>query len=140
MSDKKGMSTVRSPLSTPAHTTVDLLRDTGWVVTLTNAQKQCVKLQKELLPKFGVSQEWLKTKSGKAIIALAAPALLAGLVWVLPLSPVLKRRMYSYLQQSIVLRLSGLLGDSYSGIAAAVLAVSGELTKTMLESNDVNQR
>lgn len=131
---------MKNLLSETLHASVDVARDTGWVMTLTDAQKKCVKLQKDILPRFGVSGEWLKSKHARLILGISAPLLIAALVWALPLNEKLKARMFAYLRQSLVLQLAGAFGDSYSSIVGAVMAMSGELGKVVLDSAEYDEK
>lgn len=108
-------------------TTLEIARETGWISTLSTAQKALAKVTRTVLAKLGVSAEWLKTKQAKVVLGVTAPAILGAIVWSLPMSKPMKDRILGYLKQAIIMQLAQLLGDSFSGVVSSIVAITGEV-------------
>jgi hypothetical protein len=112
---------------------IELARETGWVSTISTAQKSLVKVEKTILAKLGVSTEWLKTKQAKIALGIVAPLIIGAIVWSLPMGKATKDRIIGYLKQALVLQLSQLLGDAFSSVVTTMIAITGEVGKIAID-------
>jgi hypothetical protein len=118
------------------NTTLEVARETGWIATLGTAQKGVVKVEKTVLQKLGVSADWLKSKQARIVLGIAAPAIIGAIVWSLPMGKATKDRLLSYLKQALILQLSQLLGDAFSGVVTTMIAITGEVGRLAVEKHD----
>jgi hypothetical protein len=112
---------------------IEIARETGWVSTISTAQRSIVKVEKTVLAKVGVSAEWLKTKQARIVLGIVAPLIIGAIVWSLPMGKATKERIIGYLKQALVLQLSQLLGDAFSGVVTTIIAITGEVGKIAIE-------
>jgi hypothetical protein len=117
-------------------TSIDIARQTGWLATMRTSQKSIRKVLRTGLERVGVSPEWLRTKQATVILSVVAPIVIAGIVWGMPLKPEMKKRIFGYLKQAVILQLAKVLGDSMSTVVAGIIAVTGELGNLAIEKKD----